>query len=34
MNKMTKKIDEQLLRINNLHWLPWIGKNLKKIPVI
>ena len=27
MNKMTKKIDEQLLRINDLHWLPWIGKN-------
>ena len=25
--KMNKKIDEQLLRINNLHWLPWIGKN-------
>ena len=24
---MNKKIDEQLLRINNLHWLPWIGKN-------
>ena len=24
---MTKKTDEQLLRINNLHWLPWIGKN-------
>ena len=27
MNKMAKKIDEQLLRINNLCWLPWIGKN-------
>ena len=26
-----KKIDEQLSQINNLHWLPWIGKNLKKI---
>ena len=24
---MPKKTDEQLLQINNLRWLPWIGKN-------